>query len=240
MSRQRAHPPCSSTLILGFFKLVAVGLLVYLTYFFTMTFANRTPPPAPLSEEQVKLARKAEDLRNQGKTLLASYGWVNPATKSNVRIPIERAMELMVAEAAQPPAPAVVAAPAAVPGPPGRSQRPRPPNPEERPRPRNRRRQPRGQHGARGSPAGTGRHAPEQMYRDVCMACHEHGRQGQDLPPARALHSRSHRRPVASHAHRRRAAALDPRGERVDRQRRQSPPHAWCPRKRILPGPIPT
>ena len=104
-------------LILGLFKLVAVGLLVYLTYFFTMTFANRTPPAAPLSEEQKVLAKKAEDLRNQGKTLLSSYGWVNPATKSNVRIPIERAMELIAAEAAQPPAPAVVAAPAAGPGP---------------------------------------------------------------------------------------------------------------------------
>src|SRR5271157_1438357 len=91
-------------LILGLFKLVAVGLLVYLTYFFTMTFAHRTPPAAPLSEEQKVLAKKAEDLRNEGKTLLSSYGWVNPATKSNVRIPIERAMELMVAEAAQPPA----------------------------------------------------------------------------------------------------------------------------------------
>src|SRR5271166_5885278 len=103
-------------LILGLFKLVAVGLLVYLMYFFTMAFAHRTPPAAPLSQEQKALAKKAEDLRNQGKTLLSSYGWVNPATKSNVRIPIERAMELIVAEAAQPPAPAVVAAPAAGPG----------------------------------------------------------------------------------------------------------------------------
>src|SRR5271165_6893082 len=92
-------------LILGLFKLVGVGLLVYLTYFFTMTFAHRTPPPAPLSEEQKALAKRAEDLRNQGKKLLSSYGWVNPATKSNVRIPIERAMELIAAEAAQPPAP---------------------------------------------------------------------------------------------------------------------------------------
>ncbi len=149
-------------LILGLFKLVAVGLLVYLTYFFTMTFANRTPPPAPLSEEQVKLAKKAEDLRKQGKTLLSSYGWVNPATKSNVRIPIERAMELMVAEAAQPPAPAIVAAPAPAPGPgpagtnttaaPGRpaitiSTAAAPPVPAGMP--------------------------PEDMYRAVCMACHE-------------------------------------------------------------------
>lgn len=161
-------------LILGLFKLVAVGLLVYLTYFFTMTFAHRTPPAAPLSEEQKALAKKAEDLRNQGKKLLSSYGWVNPATKSNVRIPIERAMELIAAEAAQPPAPAAVAAPAAGPGivattttaataRPGGTTGPgatsalavaATPVPAAAPP----------------APAGM---PPEQMYRLVCMACHD-------------------------------------------------------------------
>ncbi len=135
-------------LILGLFRLVAVGLLVYLTYFFTMTFALRTPPPAPLSEEQVKLASKAQDLRDQGKTLLSSYGWVNPATKSNVRIPIERAMELVVAEAAQPTAPVVVAAAAPTPGP---GIGPRCPN--------NRARKTRNSDQHSSGAAGTGRHA---------------------------------------------------------------------------------
>src|SRR5271157_920012 len=147
-------------LILGLFKLVAVGLLVYLTYFFTMTFANRTPPAAPLSEEQKALANKAEDLRNQGKKLLSSYGWVNPATKSNVHIPIECAMELIAAEAAQPPAPAVVAAPAPGPGAAGTVTTTAPGRPAA----------PISTAAAPPAPAGM---PPEEVYRAVCMACHE-------------------------------------------------------------------
>ncbi len=168
-------PSLLVALILGLFKMVALGLLIYLTYFFTMTFANRTPPPAPLSEDQVKLARKAEELRTQGKALLSSYGWVNPATKSNVRIPIERAMELIVAEAARPPAVAVVAAlaPAPVPGAAGTV------TPAAAPKPG----------GTAGpavatapAPAATTVPAaappalasmrPEQLYHDVCLTCH--------------------------------------------------------------------
>ena len=156
-------------LILGLFKTVAVGLLVYLTYFVTMTFANRTPPPPPLSEEQVKLASKAEELRSQGKILLSSYGWVNPATKSNVRIPIERAMELLVAEAARPPAAPVAAAPAPVPGPAGTVAAAGAPKPG-------------GTSGPAVSPAPILAAAtvtaappgmrPEQLYHDVCLTCH--------------------------------------------------------------------
>jgi len=147
-------------LILGLFKLVAVGLLVYLTYFFTMTFAHRTPPAAPLSEEQKALAKKAQDLRNQGKKLLSSYGWVNPATKSNVRIPIERAMVLIAAEAAQPPTPAVVAAPPAGPGPATTIKTAAAG----------------GTTGTTGQPAAPPAPAgmpPEEIYRAVCMACHD-------------------------------------------------------------------
>jgi mono/diheme cytochrome c family protein len=146
-------------LILGLFKTVAVGLLVYLTYFFTTTFANRTPPPAPLSEQQVKLAKQAEDLRNQGKTLLSSYGWVNPATKSTVRIPIERAMELMVAEAARPPAPVAAPAPGRGPdvgGPIKIAAGGIPAGPISPPV-------------APPAPAGM---RPEQLYHAVCLTCH--------------------------------------------------------------------
>lgn len=39
--------PLLQALILGLFKLVGVGLVVYLTYFFTTMFAHRTPPPFP-------------------------------------------------------------------------------------------------------------------------------------------------------------------------------------------------
>ncbi|MGO9600441.1 MAG: c-type cytochrome [Isosphaeraceae bacterium] len=162
------RPSLLVALILGLFKLVGVALLVYLTYFFTMSFAHRTTPPAPLTEDQRVLAKKAADLREQEKKLLSSYGWVNPATKSNVRIPIERAMELIVAEAAAPPAPAVVTA--AAPGA-GRATTTKAP--------------------ATATPAGTTAPAtspaavvavsppapagmpPEEMYRAVCMACHE-------------------------------------------------------------------
>jgi mono/diheme cytochrome c family protein len=160
-----ASPPSLMVaLILGFFKIAAAGLLVYLTYFFTMTFASRTPPPPALSEDQVKLARKTEELRSQGKTLLSSYGWVNPASKSNVHIPIERAMELLVAEAAQPPPPAQVAV---LPAGPGTT-----PSPAAAIRT-----------AAAGGTAGTTAHTvaapappgmpPEEIYRAVCMACHE-------------------------------------------------------------------
>ena len=162
------RPSLLVALILGLFKLVGVALLVYLTYFFTMTFAHRTPPPAPLTEDQRVLAKKAADLREKERKLLSSYGWVNPATKSNVRIPIERAMELIAAEAAAPRAPAVVTA--AAPGA-GRAITTKPP--------------------ATYSSAGTIAPAtspaavvavappapagmpPEEMYRAVCMACHE-------------------------------------------------------------------
>src|SRR5271166_405687 len=150
--------PLLQALILGLFKLVGVGLVVYLTYFFTTMFAHRTPPPAPLSQEQIALAKKAEDLRAQGKKVLSSYGWVDPVTKSKLRIPIDRAMELYLAESNRPPAP-----PAAVPGPTAT-----PAAPAAGPGT--------GATAVATTPAATTAPAgmpPEQMYRLVCMACHD-------------------------------------------------------------------
>jgi mono/diheme cytochrome c family protein len=157
-------------LVLGLFKLAAVCLVIYLTYYFTMTFAHRAPPPAPLSDEQKALAKKAEELRNEGKRVLSSYGWVNPAVKSNVRIPIDRAIELIVVEAARPPAPIVAAAPApagaaATPAPastsPGGATGPaRPPAAAVAAT-------------APPPPAAPSGMPPEQIYRLVCMACHD-------------------------------------------------------------------
>ena len=120
------------------------------------------------------MPRRPRICGTKGKKLLSSYGWVNPATKSNVRIPIERAMELIAAEAAQPPAPAVVAAPAAGPGiaattttaaavRPGGTTGPGAtlaPAVAATPVP------------AAAPPAPVGM-PPEQMYRLVCMACHD-------------------------------------------------------------------
>jgi len=85
----------------GVVNLVTVLLIVYLTYFFTVFFATRSPVAKSTTEAEKALAKKAEDLRAQEHKLLSSYGWVNPATKS-VRIPVERAMELIAAENAQP------------------------------------------------------------------------------------------------------------------------------------------
>ncbi len=69
-------------LILGLFKLVGgwtAGLLDVLLH-----DDVRSPHAAgcPSVRRAESLAKKAEDLRNQGKKLLSSYGWVNPATKS--------------------------------------------------------------------------------------------------------------------------------------------------------------
>jgi mono/diheme cytochrome c family protein len=149
---------------LGLYRLAAVALLLYLTYFCITTFANRKPLAAPVSREQTPLAKKAEDLRFQGRMLLSSYGWVDPVTNSKVRIPIDLAMELVLAESAPPalrstplrgpvktaakpgtgaaPTPATSTAPPAIVGAPSSSS----------------------------APAGM---PPEQMYRLVCMACHD-------------------------------------------------------------------
>jgi mono/diheme cytochrome c family protein len=156
------------SLVSGLFKLAAVALVVYMTYFFTMMFARRTPPPPPLSDEQAALAKKGEDLRAQGKKVLSSYGWVDPVTKSKVRIPIDRAMELIVAENVRPPAPPAAvpvpvpgqAAPAAKPGTtptPAGTQTAIVPAPPPTPT-------------VAAAPAGF---SPEQLYRMVCITCHD-------------------------------------------------------------------
>ena len=163
------HPSLPTRMILGLLRLLGVALLVYLTYFFTITFANRQPAAAPLTEEQKDLARKAEDLRAKGKTLLTSYGWVNPATKS-VRIPIDRAMELLAAEAAQPAAPQAAPRPSS-PGPaaPGTATTATPSSALHAIARRTRRR---GGTGAERT-AGSRRHASRADVSLVCMACHD-------------------------------------------------------------------
>src|SRR5262249_10533846 len=147
-----------TAMIRWLFRLLGAALLVYLAYVLTTTFANRQPAAPPPSEEQKNLARKTEELRDKEKILLSSYGWINPAAKS-VRIPIDRAMELIIAEAAQPatrPAATspVVAGPTApaAPGPtttpmPSRPSAPSPPAPS-----------------VAAAPAPTGM-TPEQIYR---------------------------------------------------------------------------
>jgi mono/diheme cytochrome c family protein len=150
--------------ILGLIRLAAVGLLLYLTFFFTTTLAHRTPPAAPLSREQIALAKKAEDLRCEGRKVLSSYGWVDPVSKSKVRIPIDLAMELLLAENAWPAAPPTApSAPVTSAAKPGTGAAPTPATftaaPAIAAAP-----------SSSSAPAGM---RPEQMYRLVCMACHD-------------------------------------------------------------------
>jgi mono/diheme cytochrome c family protein len=163
----------ATAIILWLFRLLGAGLLVYLSYFFTMTFSNRQAATPLPSEEQQSLARKAEELRAKEKTLLGSYGWINPAVKS-VRIPIDRAMELIAAEAAQPSTTPgatspIVAAPA-VPAAAGTTMPAGPPRPSAS--------APAAAPSVAAAsgpsvPAAPTGMAPEQIYRMVCMACHD-------------------------------------------------------------------
>ncbi len=112
--RGTAHSPERAstwvgTLFKGVVNLVTILLIIYLTYHFTVFFATPAAKSRSTTEADKALVKKAEDLRAQDKKVMSSYGWVNPATRS-VRIPVERAMELIAAESGQP---AVTAAPAA-------------------------------------------------------------------------------------------------------------------------------
>jgi mono/diheme cytochrome c family protein len=163
--------PLPLALVLGLVKLAAVAMVVYLTYYFTTWFAHQPPPAAPLTDEQVALAKKAEDLRASGKKLLSSYGWADPVTKSKVHIPIDQAMELLLAESTRP----KMAPRAQVPG-------PAPPPGGGTPRPgdvaKDTTAKPPGTPGPAPAPEPVANEAlagmpPEQIYRMVCMACHD-------------------------------------------------------------------
>lgn len=91
---------------------VGVAAIIYFTYFFTVYFSRKPPAPAPVPESILAAVKKTEVLRAEDARLLTTYGVVNPALKS-VRIPVDRAMELIAAESARPPAAAAVAAVAA-------------------------------------------------------------------------------------------------------------------------------
>ena len=111
---RRSRGP-AALIVRGLANLLAVGVLVYLTYFFTMFFAHKPPPPAPVPEDVRIAAKKIEVLKAEDRKLLSTYGEVDPITKT-LRIPVDRAMELVVAESAKPaPPPAFTLAPAAVP-----------------------------------------------------------------------------------------------------------------------------
>jgi mono/diheme cytochrome c family protein len=117
-------PPrgAAATILWGLANLLFVGVVVYLTYFFTMFFSTRPPAPAAVPEEDRVAAKKIEERKAEDRKLLTTYGPVDATTKT-LRLPIDRGMDLVVAESAQP-APAVAPATPA-PAPPAAS-----PNPE--------------------------------------------------------------------------------------------------------------
>jgi len=166
-----------ATILKGIANIVFLGLVIYLTYFFTLFFATRPPAPAPASESVTAAAKKIEEQRAEERKLSTTYGPLNPVTKT-VRIPIDRAMELIAAESSQPTparevstkpvaeAPVTTAMPAATSGPavkadavatttkPAASAAP---NAATAPPP---------------APARVGM-APDQLYRAICIACHD-------------------------------------------------------------------
>jgi mono/diheme cytochrome c family protein len=150
--------------MLGVSRLVAVALLLYFTYFFTATLAHSRVPAALRSREQIALTKKAEDFRVEGRKVLSSYGWVDPVTRSKVRIPIDLAIELFLAESVPSTGPATAvrgpvtsaAKPVTGPVPPPATSSAAPAIASAP--------------GSSSAPAGM---PPEQMYRLVCMACHD-------------------------------------------------------------------
>jgi len=166
-----------ATVLKGIANIVFLGLVIYLTYFFTMFFSTRPPAPAPVPESVRAAAKKIEEQRAEERKLLTTYGPVNPATKT-VRIPIDRAMDLIAAENSQlaltkeaspKPVPAAPATPtagatAAVAAPKAEAaatttKAAAPAVPIASP-------------SAAPAPARVGM-APDQLYRAICIACHD-------------------------------------------------------------------
>ncbi|MGO9468533.1 MAG: c-type cytochrome [Isosphaeraceae bacterium] len=83
-------------------NLTSTALIIYLTYFFTLFFSKPHPSPASLAERAKEAAKPIEEVRAEEKKLLTTYGPGNTATKT-VRIPIDRAMNVLVTESNQPP-----------------------------------------------------------------------------------------------------------------------------------------
>ena len=99
-----------AAIVTGVFNLLFIGVIIYLTYFFTIYISTRQTKFPSVAGADNAPAKKLAALRAEDRALLSSYSWANPVTKS-VRIPIELAMELTAAEAAEP-APAQIATPA--------------------------------------------------------------------------------------------------------------------------------
>jgi mono/diheme cytochrome c family protein len=91
-----------TTLFRAIGNVVSTGLIIYLTYYFTVFF-SKPHPSAPTPPASATASSKAiEELRAEERKLLTTYGQANAVTKA-VRVPIDRAMNLVAAESNQPP-----------------------------------------------------------------------------------------------------------------------------------------
>ena len=100
-ARPRSRRGLAAVVFKGLANAVFLSLVIYLTYFFTMFFSKKPPTAALIPESARVAAKKIEELRAEERQLLTTYGPVNPVTRS-VRIPIDRAMALVAAEGGQP------------------------------------------------------------------------------------------------------------------------------------------
>ncbi|MBM3814163.1 MAG: hypothetical protein FJW20_21265 [Acidimicrobiia bacterium] len=99
------HVPSINWFLVGLFGLIAVSLALMWVMFAwlarqeeqaprpTLMEAQRVLPPAP--RLQVSNTQDLDALRARGTKALTSYGWVRQET-GIVRIPVERAMDLVV------------------------------------------------------------------------------------------------------------------------------------------------
>ncbi len=162
---------------------IIAALILYLIFFSIQYFSIRSPGPEPVSEDVRASTKTVEELRAVEHNLLTTYGSVNPVT-GTMRVPIERAMELLVVESAEP-APASAPASVAAPRPTAvASHNPAPAPPLNAAPPTGR-----PATTAAGSPAFAATPAvanlpppqppastgmpPVQLYRAICQACHD-------------------------------------------------------------------
>jgi mono/diheme cytochrome c family protein len=182
--RAKAPKRGAAAVFKGLTNLLFMALVIYVTYVFTLYFSTRPPAPAPVPESARLAAKKIEELRADERRLLTTYGPPNPATGA-ARIPIDRAMDLVAAEAG---APAAAPVPAPKPTTPGSATTPAAPAAAATPRVLTAGAAPSSAPGSKPATTTTAAPAlaipaaptvtrvglaPEQMYRAICIACHD-------------------------------------------------------------------
>ncbi len=104
--RQDMNPPTIALILLGLLVTVVIVFLVVAWLFgvFQSDVARRDVPPSPLAEKpmtppgpilQVAPQQDLQAMRSEEEARLHSYGWTN-RNAGTVRIPIDRAMKLLL------------------------------------------------------------------------------------------------------------------------------------------------